>query len=219
MILGISIIEWIGYIASVLVATSLTMSSIVKLRWFSLAGSSIFSTYGFLIASMPVGFLNAFIAMVNIYYLKKMYSKEESFKIFEINPNGFYVRYFLEFFEKDIDVFFPSFKTQKSDFLQDKENSLTLLTMRNGASAGIFLGKINGNEVCVIIDYVKPEFRDLKPGFFLYENNQELFSARGVEKIVSLSRNETHSKYLKKIGFEEKTSDNGEKIFVKHLNT
>ena len=218
MILGISTVEWIGYIASVLVATSLTMSSIVKLRWFSLAGSSIFSAYGFLIGAMPVGFLNAFIALVNIYYLRKMYSKEESFKVIEINPNGSYVRYFLQFFEKDIDLFFPAFKNQKSDFLQNKEKSLTLLVMRNGASAGIFLGKINGSEASVVVDYVKPEFRDLKPGFFLYKDNQELFSARGVNKIISQSRNEPHSKYLKKIGFAENTSDQGEKIFVKHLN-
>jgi hypothetical protein len=218
MILGISTVELIGYIASVLVATSLTMSSIVKLRWFSLAGSSIFSTYGFLIGAMPVGVLNAFIALVNIYYLRKMYSKEESFKVIEINPNGSYVRYFLEFFGKDIDMFFPSFKNQKNDFLQDKENSLTLLVMRNGASAGIFLGKITGPDATVVIDYVKPEFRDLKPGFFLYDDIQELFLRRGVNRIVSQSRNENHSKYLKKIGFEEMASDVGEKIFVKHLN-
>ncbi len=218
MLLGITTVEWIGYIASVLVATSLTMSSIVKLRWFSLAGSSIFSLYGFLIGALPVGFLNSFIALVNVYYLRKMYSKEEAFKVIEINPNGSYIRYFLQFFEKDIDLFFPNFKFQKSEFLQDKVNSLTLLIMRNGASAGIFLGKIYGNEVTVVIDYVKPEFRDLKPAFYLYEDNQELFAHRGVNKIVSLSRNETHSKYLKKIGFEDKTSSSGEIIFVKHLN-
>ncbi len=219
MILGITPVEWIGYLASILVAISLTMSSIVKLRWFSLAGSSIFSTYGFLIGAMPVGFLNAFIALVNIYYLRKMYSKEEAFKVIEINPNGTYIRYFLEFFEKDIDLFFPNFKSQKAEFLQDKVNSLTLLIMRNGASAGIFLGKINGNEVSVVIDYVKPEFRDLKPAFFLYEQNKEQFFNRGVYKIKSPSRNELHSKYLNKIGFEPKTSESGELIFVKQLKS
>ncbi|MFN3410709.1 MAG: hypothetical protein ACK4YF_00930, partial [Exilispira sp.] len=65
-------IELIGYISSIIIAISLTMSSVIKLRIFNLIGSLIFSVYGFIIKSYPVGFLNLFIVFVNIYYINKL---------------------------------------------------------------------------------------------------------------------------------------------------
>lgn len=59
-------LEWFGYTASVVVAISLTMSSILKLRWYNLLGATLFSAYGFLIHAYPVGFLIGFIACVDI---------------------------------------------------------------------------------------------------------------------------------------------------------
>ncbi|MBP8213899.1 MAG: YgjV family protein [Propionivibrio sp.] len=72
MFYGISWIEWFGYAASILVAISLTMSSIVKLRWLNLAGAAMFSTYGFIIGALPVGFLNLFIVVINVVHLVRM---------------------------------------------------------------------------------------------------------------------------------------------------
>ena len=62
-------VEWIGYLASFLVLISLLMSSILKLRWINLLGSTIFSIYGFIIGSLPVAFMNMGTAFINIYYL------------------------------------------------------------------------------------------------------------------------------------------------------
>ena len=42
MLFNISWLEWVGYVSSVLVAVSLTMSSIKKLRWYNLMGAAIF---------------------------------------------------------------------------------------------------------------------------------------------------------------------------------
>ena len=68
----INILQWIGYAASVIIALSMTMNSIVKFRWINLCGAITFSTYGFLIGALPVGFLNGFIVSVDIYYLFKI---------------------------------------------------------------------------------------------------------------------------------------------------
>ena len=57
MFLNIPLIEWIGYAGSVIVAVSLTMSSIKKLRWYNLVGAAVFSFYGFTIGALPVGIL------------------------------------------------------------------------------------------------------------------------------------------------------------------
>lgn len=67
------VFEMLGYSASVLVAISLMMQSVVKLRTINLVGAILFSVYGVVIGAFPVAFLNGFIAIVNIYYLHQMY--------------------------------------------------------------------------------------------------------------------------------------------------
>ena len=68
------ILEWIGYIASMIVLVSLLMSSIKKLRWINMVGALIFGAYGFMIGSMPTGIMNLGIVIIDIYYLSKLLS-------------------------------------------------------------------------------------------------------------------------------------------------
>ena len=52
------ILEFIGYAASVLIAVSLTMRSVLRLRIINLFGSSCFVAYGILIQAYPVDVMN-----------------------------------------------------------------------------------------------------------------------------------------------------------------
>lgn len=72
---GIPLIEWVGYLASILIAISMFMKDIVKLRFINLVGSLLFVFYGFIIKAYPVAILNLIIVFVNIYYLYKLYDK------------------------------------------------------------------------------------------------------------------------------------------------
>jgi uncharacterized membrane protein len=65
--------EWVGYLASVVVAISLMMSNIKKLRWWNLAGALLFVAYGLAIEALPVALVNFFIVIIDIYYLVKLY--------------------------------------------------------------------------------------------------------------------------------------------------
>lgn len=67
------LIEIFGFAASVVVAVSLMMKNIVHLRVANMIGCAMFSAYGFAIGALPVGFMNAFIMLVNVYFLVKMY--------------------------------------------------------------------------------------------------------------------------------------------------
>lgn len=64
--------EYLGYFASVLLVASLTMSDVVKLRWFNLAGCIAFTCYGVAIDAFPVAFTNGLLAFVNTYHLIKL---------------------------------------------------------------------------------------------------------------------------------------------------
>ncbi|MCL1079726.1 uroporphyrinogen decarboxylase [Parashewanella spongiae] len=70
---ALNIVELIGYSASVMVAISLMMKDIVKLRSLNFIGCALFSAYGVAIEAWPVAGMNAFIACINVYYLVKMY--------------------------------------------------------------------------------------------------------------------------------------------------
>jgi len=217
MFLNIPLIEWIGYFASVVVAVSLTMSSIIRLRWLNLAGSAFFSFYGFAIESLPVGLLNLFIVFVNIYYLLAIYSRKDAFKLIAIKHDNPYLKYFMDYYHLEISKFFPDFDSRKNNILEERKNPLSLLVLRNAAVAGIFLGQIREDEMMVDLDFVIPEYRDMKPGHFLFGKNAGYFKSKGILRIVSPAKNQKHAKYLRHMGFSEEKNETPETNFVKNL--
>ncbi|MEI8046950.1 MAG: hypothetical protein WCI92_06205 [Bacteroidota bacterium] len=205
----ISLLQWIGYLASIAIALSMTMSSILKFRWINLFGALSFSTYGFLIGAWPVGFLNAFIALVDIYYLNSIYSKKEVFEILEVRAENRYLIRFLEFHEKDIEKFFPGF-TYKPEL-----NTVSFFVLRNMAVAGVFLAHRDKNHcLSVGLDFVLSEYRDFKNGKFIYLHLRDRFIKDGFTKVIADGRSEKYTQYLKKLGFEQNVDGRFEKILV-----
>lgn len=66
------IVDILGYAASIMIAISLTMKNIVKLRVLNLIGCILFTAYGLMINAWPVAVTNGFIACVNVYFLVKI---------------------------------------------------------------------------------------------------------------------------------------------------
>lgn len=189
-------LEYIGYVASVIIATSMTMRSIVKFRWINLVGATLFSAYGFIIGSMPVGVLNGFIILVDLYYLHQIYGKKEVFEILEIAPDSRYLMRFLNFHKPDITKFFPDFSYEPD------KNMKCYLTLRDMAVSGMFLAHTeNVKELKVALDYVLPEYRDFKNGRFVYGQLYKKLAEKGVEVVRVESSNPAFVKYLKKLGF------------------
>ena len=70
--------EWVGYLASAVVAISLMMSNIKKLRWWNLIGAGLFVAYGLAIDAIPVALVNFFIVLIDAYYIVKIYKAEKA---------------------------------------------------------------------------------------------------------------------------------------------
>ena len=66
MVFDLSGVELVGYLASALVVLALTMTSVVRLRMVSLAGSITFFVYGTLIDAVPIMITNGAIAVINV---------------------------------------------------------------------------------------------------------------------------------------------------------
>lgn len=203
MFLGIPWLEWIGYSGSVIVAVSLTMSSIKKLRWYNLVGASVFTGYGFLIGAFPVAFLNLFIVFTDIYYLLKIYLNKETFKSVVISMNNQYLDYFLNFHQADIHRFFPTFN---KEVIASVEHVTAILLLRNSDVAGVFIGEQKSEVFHVYLDYVTVAYRDLKPGDYLYNQNVNFFKNNDINRIETTCNSAFHQKYLLKMGFKPSNS-------------
>ncbi|MCT4603728.1 MAG: hypothetical protein N4A59_12635 [Marinifilum sp.] len=206
-ILGVSVLEWIGYMASVLVLISLSMTSIIKLRWYNLAGAILFSAYGFLIGSLPVGIMNFLIVCANIYNLKKMYARKEDFKVIEIKENDELLMHFLDYYKKDIASFYPNF--------EKRENQLGIFVLRNMAVAGIFIGTQEKNELRIELDYALPQYRDFKVGDYLYKSLKQTLGKHHIKSVYCYSTKML--KYMEKMGFEADRK-NSKSVMRKNLN-
>ncbi len=201
-------IQIIGYTASVIIAVSMTMSSIVKFRWINLAGAFSFLTYGILFNAIPIVILNVFIISVDIFYLIRIYNKKELFTTLEIRGSNKYLINFLKFYDKEIQKFFPGFK------YKPELNTVSFFILRNMAVAGIFLAHKEGSsELRVGLDFVIPQYRDYKNAKFVYHRLNKKFTDDGIKNIAVLPQTYDHIKYLKKVGFVK----NDEGLFIKNM--
>src|ERR1043166_602233 len=94
--------EWVGYAGSVLIAVSMMMNNIWRLRWISLAGAGAFAVYGLIVKAYPVFALNAFIVATNIYYLRQMSARNDYFSLLTSAEQPTLRDKFLEFHREDI---------------------------------------------------------------------------------------------------------------------
>lgn len=218
--------ELIGYLASVLIALSLLMVNIVRLRVINLLGCLAFVTYGVLIHSMPIVISNGFILIINIYYLKKLFG--HNLESFTYLPLGEYrktqVHDFLDAYTDDIHLHFPLFSKQKLEpaFGGDGRIYLAVKHLKPvGLAAVIPLDKLifdpEGEEkqigdffhkelfsestACVLIDYIQKKYRNIGVDKKMYTLMLRDLSPN-IRFIVAIGEisNRGNDRYLKKNG-------------------
>lgn len=189
-------LELLGYVASVLVAVSLMMSRIVRLRVINLVGSLAFTVYGVLIGAYPVAAVNGFIVLINLWFLAKMLRTREYFRILEIEPTSEYLRYFLAAHADEIRSISPGFTHEP------ERRELTFFVLRDLVPAGLFIGEVRDDGcLWVRLDFVIPAYRDFKIGRWLYAECADFFRRRGIHEIRSPAGAPVHARYLRRMGF------------------
>lgn len=201
------ILEYFGYASSVVVAISLMMKNIRRLRWYNLIGAGTFALYGGLIGAWPVCILNGFIAIVDVIYLLQMNRHREIFDVMQVTPHeSDYVKQFLKFYHDDIQIFFPGFKMDT-----DKTYSAAFCLRDARPVSLILLSKNNETQYRVELDYAIPEYRDNRTGkYFYYEGLRKLSLGKG-NTVIAETTNTKHEAYLKSLGFK-KTRKDGETV-------
>ena len=201
--------ELIGYLASILVAVSLMMSAIVRLRIINLIGAVCFTIYGLIISAYPVVFVNGFITLVDVYFLINILAAKEYFNVLEVSKESDYLKYFLEFHKSDIKQFVPSFSFNLN------ENSLSLFILRNSVPAGLVCAEYKSqDDLFISLDYAIPGYRDFKTGKYAFN---KIFKEKNLKKIYSEPGNKKHEEYLKKMGFKLTGFSDG-KVYCLDIN-
>lgn len=190
------LLEGLGYLASILIAVSLMMRSIVRLRWVNLAGAACFTAYGILIGAYPVAALNSVIVVINVYFLAKARRTVEAFSVVEMPPDAPYLLEFLRFHDADIHRFQPGFAFDPG------APQRVLVVLRDLVPAGVLiLAPHADGSAEVRLDFVSPAYRDFRVGRYLFHERPDVFRSLGIARLETDGGNPDHERYLERIGF------------------
>lgn len=198
------LLEIFGYLASILIALSIMMSNIKRLRLLNFLGAAAFSAYGYFIDAYPVFILNGWVAIVNAYYLVCIFYNKDKFDLIRLKSIDTPLFYLLkENYGKDIIHLCKGFKWQQLD------NAVVLLLFRNMKPVGLFVYKEVENEgkVEVLLDYIIPEDRDFKAAKFLFTGKKNQLKQEGINRLIAQATDQTHEQYLSRVGFLKKETN------------
>jgi hypothetical protein len=206
--------DYLGYFASLLVATALMQTSILRLRMINLVGASLFTVYALLIRAWPVAILNTMIVCINLYNLWKLMRVEEEFRVLSVQSNSEYLQLFLDFHKEDIQNFVPEFKA-----LNPNEAQIIFFVLRDMLPVGLFIAKESeGGRAVIQLDYVIPNYRDFKVGKFVYRQKADFFKERGIRQLISFPGTKAHQAYLERMGFSRDFMTSDRKLYQLSLD-
>jgi hypothetical protein len=213
--MNITLIELIGYLLTMGLATSMALSKTIRLRWIMFGLSLIVAGFGLIMLlnydNFSVFLINLCFAGINGYVIWKIHRIKDYFRLFEVKTDSRYLNAFIEYYFKEINHIVPYFSYSPND----KTKSFVLL--KNMAVVGVFIVNVKDEQTLQIeLDFVIPEFRDYKMGKFIYLRNQDFFYEKGYRQFHIVSLSKQNDEYLEKMGFHEDNSS-GERIFVKEI--
>jgi len=199
--------QLLGYLAFIFLAVSLWVNNDIKFRWINSLGSLSFVFYGILIHAFPIVLL-----AINIYFLFKIYHRQEKFELVEFKNDAALIPKFLSFYQKDIDAYFPGFVMGAED------DEIRFVVLRDIVVANLFVATVNTNgDAFVKINYTVPKYRDYKVGRFLFDEGKEFLNTRGIKRIIYIQvSNLQHEKFLKVMGFKKERFETAD-CYMKYI--
>lgn len=175
-------LELVGWAGSALLVWSLLQTRILRLRALNLVGCLILIGYNAAVHVWPMVGLNVVLAVINIWYLRKMLvtrHDEETYQVVEVGMADAFLAHTLRVHAADIARFNPDFR-----FDADGPRS-AFLVVRADEVVGVVVSHAEPGGVAQIdLDYVTQRFRDFTPGEFVYRRSR-LFTDRGFRRVVS----------------------------------
>ena len=196
-----TLLEAIGWVGSILIVVSLTQSRVLRFRWMNLVGSVVATGYNAVIGVWPFAAMNAAIAIINVYWLARLYREAqdpEVYQVIPVPPEDPFLQHLLQVHATDIATHAPDFN---ADPAATAGTRTTLLVVRGDEAVGVVAIRDEGAGVgAVELDWVKPRFRTFTPGQFVFRDSGAL-PAAGFRTITLEPHGATDTEYLRRAGF------------------
>jgi hypothetical protein len=134
---------------------------------------------------------------VDAYYLGLLAGKKDYFSLMPVaNADESLLKNFVDYYQEDILRFFPGFS------LRGLREPRCVFTLRNLMPVGLFVCEKQDPEALRIhLDYVIPEYRDLRNARYLYSTQAGLFKEQGFKEFRVIAGSPAFESYVKKLGF------------------
>jgi hypothetical protein len=204
--------QLLGYLAFIFLAISLWVNNDIKFRWINSLGSLSFVFYGIFINAFPIVLTNAVLLSINIYFLFKIYRRQEKFDLVEFTKDAALIPKFLAFYQKDVQSYFPDF------IMEDKNDEIKFVVLRDIVVANIFVATVDAaGNAFVKINYTVPKYRDYKVGRFLFDEGKSFMNQKGIKRIIYTEvKNLQHERFLKAMGFSKEIFEN-RSCYIKNI--
>jgi hypothetical protein len=170
------------------------MTSVVRLRMISLAGSAAFLVYGVLIGSVPIIGTNLAIACLNIWFLWRELGGGRDLGAVVVPTDSPFLLDFLHHHEPEIKSFQPEYDPAASA-------GFAMVLTRDGLPAGAILGESDGATLDITLDFVLRAYRDSRLGHWVYGPGARVFRSAGIAQPTAAAALESHTSYLLRVGF------------------
>ena len=194
-----TLVEAIGYAGSALIILSLLQKSILRLRAIGLVASTTFFVYAVSITAYPVAVVNVVAASIHLYYLRKLLRrKSEVFSLLRLRPDGRYLRYFLDFYKKDIAT-----RYQPDFVYEPAPDVIAVFLLRDLVPAGLLVARLHGESSFeILLDYVIPQYRDFKLANWLYSEESGIVEETRSRVAWARVTTPEQEEYFTQIGFK-----------------
>ncbi|XBH21394.1 hypothetical protein V5R04_14455 [Jonesiaceae bacterium BS-20] len=191
-------LEVFGWIGSGVLVWSLLQTRILRLRVLNLTGCVISVIYALLAGIWPILGLNAVLALINIFHLRKLTSQaanETSYSVVALQPSDAYFQFLLTKHAADIAATHPNFSGVPDD-------AEVYLILHIDETVGmVVLSQPTAGHAQIVLDYVTPRFRDFSPGRYLFQDSG-LLRERGLASITTQPHLDAPTqKYYAAVGF------------------
>ncbi len=202
-----TVLEIIGWVGSILVIVSLAQARVLRFRWLNLAGALLAVLYNVALAIWPFAAMNAVIAVIDIYWVRKLLGERHdpsAYSVVEVGPGDAYLSHVIGVHLEDIHTFQPSYAAPPASSPAEGDGRRwAFLVQRAEETVGAVVVRDVGLGTAVVeLDYVTPRFRDFTPGEFVY-GRSGVFADHGVRRLVADKELATQTAYLRSVGFRD----------------
>jgi hypothetical protein len=194
---SVDALELVGWVGSAVLVWSLLQTRILRLRVINLVGCVILIVYNGVAGVWPMLGLNVVLAVINVYYLRKLLStrhSDASYEVVQVDADDAYLRYLMARHAADLATFYPGFDPRAP------YGGEAYLVLRDEETVGYVLLHPEADGVArVDVDYVTERFRDFTPGEFVFRRS-ELLRSRGYRTVVA-SATPSSQGYYPRLGF------------------